>query len=49
MKDEYIHMRISQKDKKDIEKDAEREGFDSVSGYLLWLAKKNHRKSVKAG
>ena len=45
-KTDFIHMRVSPQEKKEIQKAAEAEGLDDMTGYLLWLHRK-FRKSQK--
>jgi uncharacterized protein (DUF1778 family) len=40
-KTEWLHVRLSKSDKKQIKKAADRDGFSSASAYLLWHFKRH--------
>jgi len=43
MKKDYIHFRIDEKEKKKVEELAKKNGFDTVSAYILWLIRKSSK------
>lgn len=43
IKDRWLNMRVTEKEKKQIQRDASKEGR-SVSNYLFWLHEKNAKK-----
>ncbi len=42
-KTDFIHMRVSLHEKHEIQKTAQAEGLDDMTGYLLWLHRKFKR------
>jgi len=47
MKNDYLHMRISKEEKRQLARDAKRSGFASVSQFLIWLWKNQRERSKK--
>lgn len=43
MKDERITFRLKSVEKKEIEREAKKAGFDSIAAFLLWLVR-NRKK-----
>ena len=39
-KEEYIQIRVSKEEKEVIRKEAKKNGFDTISAFLLWLFRK---------
>lgn len=39
-KDKFIQIRVSEKEKKEIQIQAEQSGFDTVTAFFLWLFRK---------
>ena len=37
MKEAHISIRVDDKEKKRIEKDAKKEGHETTSGFMMWL------------
>jgi predicted DNA binding CopG/RHH family protein len=42
-KEGYIHIRISEQEKEKIKLQAKKNGFDTVSAYMLWLSRKSSK------
>lgn len=40
-KEEHIQIRVSKKEKEHIRKEARKNGFDTISAFLLWLFRKS--------
>ena len=36
-KDQRLNIRVSEKEKKELERQAKKRGFDTISAYVLWL------------
>jgi len=49
MKNDYLHMRISKCEKRELARDAKRAGFGSVSQFLIWLWKNRRARSERHG
>lgn len=47
VKTERVYIRLTKKEKEKIEKDARKEGFSSMTEYLLFLARNYKSKIVK--
>ena len=43
MKSTYITIRVSEEEKKQMQEDAKKAGFDNVSVYILWLYRQQRR------
>jgi len=42
-KEEYIHIRIDKTEKEKIKEQAKKNGFDTISAYMLWLSRKSSK------
>ena len=40
-KEEHIQIRVSKEEKEIIRKEAKKNGFDTISAFLLWLFRKS--------
>jgi len=36
-KEKYIHIRIKASEKKEMQKDADKEGFETLTDFVMWL------------
>jgi hypothetical protein len=43
-KNDYLQIRVTREEKEEIRQECKKQGFDSVSAYLLWLFRKFGKK-----
>ncbi len=43
-KDKFIQIRVSEQEKDEIQEQAKKSGFDSVTAFFLWLFRKYGKK-----
>jgi len=40
VKENYIQIRVADEEKKEIQEQAKKQGFDNISAFILWLFRK---------
>lgn len=43
-KQDWIQIRVSRDEKREIKEETKRQGFDSISAFFLWLFRNRQRK-----
>jgi hypothetical protein len=44
IKEKFIQIRVTEKEKEEIQTQAEKNGFDTVTAFFLWLFRKHGKK-----